>query len=249
MTPFHQDWLGTFSSPHPTLVLRPRDTATVSKILRYCNERSIGICPQGGNTGLVQGSVPLDREIVLSTNRMTSLTVDAAAATVVVEAGVVLETLQEKLRPYGLTTPIDIGSKGSCQMGGVVATNAGGIHMIRYGNLHGAVLDVEAVLADGSVVGGTRTLRKDNTGYDLKQLFIGSEGTLGIVTQVALACPPLPQSTKVCLLRCDTYEKVVELLGLARIHLGESLSAFEFLDSQVILPSFLSSLFFYLKHN
>jgi len=213
-------------------MVKPKTTEEVSKILKYCNDRSLAVCPQGGNTGLVGGSVPVFDEIILSMNLMNKInTVDEVAGFAVCQSGVVLEQLDQYLRDYNLMVPLDLGAKGSCHIGGNVSTNAGGLRYLRYGSLHGTVLGVEAVLADGTILDCLSTLKKDNTGYDLKQLFIGSEGTLGVVTAVSLACPPVPKSVNLTFLGVDSYEKIQEAYKMAKGKLGEILSAFEFLDN------------------
>ena len=150
--------------------------------------------PQGGNTGLVLGSVPIFDEIVLNLSRMRKIiSFDAASGVVSAEAGVVKEELDKHLIHYGHILPYDLAAKGSCTVGGNVATNAGGVRLVKYGSLRGSTMGVKAVLADGTVVGtGMAGMLKDNTGYDVKQLFIGSEGTLGVITEVAILCPVAP---------------------------------------------------------
>ena len=158
------------------VALRPRSTAQVSAVLAHCSARRLAVVPQGGNTGLVGGSVPVFDEVVLSTSAMNKiLAFDPVAGTVTCQAGCVLQTLDEHVAERGHTVPLDLGAKGSCHVGGNVATNAGGLRLLRYGSLHGSVLGLEAVLADGTVLDMLSTLRKDTTGYDLKQIFIGSE--------------------------------------------------------------------------
>eukprot|EP00326_Haptolina_ericina_P000810 CAMPEP_0181211666 /NCGR_PEP_ID=MMETSP1096-20121128/23921_1 /TAXON_ID=156174 ORGANISM="Chrysochromulina ericina, Strain CCMP281" /NCGR_SAMPLE_ID=MMETSP1096 /ASSEMBLY_ACC=CAM_ASM_000453 /LENGTH=378 /DNA_ID=CAMNT_0023303109 /DNA_START=842 /DNA_END=1978 /DNA_ORIENTATION=+ len=158
------------------------------------------------------------------------LTFDEVAGTLACEAGCVLETLQGYVSERGYVMPLDLGSKGTCQIGGNIATNAGGLRFLRYGSLHGTVLGLEAVLADGTVLDGLSTLRKDNTGYDLKQLFIGSEGTLGVVTACALALPRASSSVQLAFLGLDSFDAVLRAFSAARRDLGEVLSAVEFLD-------------------
>ncbi|GFR77757.1 D-2-hydroxyglutarate dehydrogenase, mitochondrial [Elysia marginata] len=150
----------------------------------------------------------------------------------VCQSGCVLETLDSHVQDHGLTMPLDLGAKGSCHIGGNVATNAGGIRLLRYGSLHGSVLGLEAVLPDGEVMDCLTPLRKDNTGYDLKQLFIGSEGTLGIITKVSILCPQKPNAVCVALLGCETFQKVLDIFVSCKSYLGEIMSAFEFLDSE-----------------
>jgi D-2-hydroxyglutarate dehydrogenase len=182
---------------------------------------------------LVGGSVAVDNEIVLSLGRMDRImSLDEHAGHVVCQAGCVLETLQQTVAERGYTMPLDLGAKGSCQIGGNLATNAGGLRFLRYGSLHGSTLGLESVLADGTVLDSLTSLRKDNTGYDLKHLFIGSEGTLGVITACAIALPRLPTSVQTAFLGVETYEAVVETFVEARAHLGEVISAFEFLDAE-----------------
>ncbi|ELU02184.1 hypothetical protein CAPTEDRAFT_166406, partial [Capitella teleta] len=178
---YNTDWMGIVRGDSRA-VLRPKSTKEISRVLKRCNDRRLAVVPQGGNTGLVGGSVPVFDEIVISTELMTDvISVDPVSGVLVCQAGCVLERLDGLLREeHDLMMPLDLGAKGSCQIGGNVSTNAGGIRLLRYGSLHGTVLGVEAVLANGDVLDCLSSLRKDNTGYDLKQLFIGSEGTLGV---------------------------------------------------------------------
>ncbi len=188
------DWLRQYRGA-AAAVVRPARTEEVAALLRHCHARRIPVVPQSGNTGLVGGSVPLGHEVVLSLERMNRvLSVDAASGAVVAEAGCVLQRLDEELEQHGLMMPLDLGAKGSCMIGGNVSTNAGGLRLLRWGSLHGSVLGLVAVLADGTVVDTLSTLRKDNVGYDVKQLFIGSEGTLGVVTAVAIQAVARPAS-------------------------------------------------------
>ncbi|XP_025193263.1 D-2-hydroxyglutarate dehydrogenase, mitochondrial-like [Melanaphis sacchari] len=214
------------------LVLRPKTAKDVSDILKYCNDRRIAVCPQAGNTGISSGSVALFDEVVLSTERMNSIiNFDPVSGVLVCEAGCVLESLMKHVEGHGYMMPLDLGSKGSCQIGGNVSTNAGGIRVIRYGTLQGCVLGLEAVTADGTILNCLNTMRKDNTGYHLKHLFIGSEGTLGIITKVAIMCPNLPKHVNVAFIGLDSYDKVLELFSIARAEFGETLSSFELIDN------------------
>jgi D-2-hydroxyglutarate dehydrogenase len=218
---------------HSQVALKPRSTEQISQLLSHCHSRRLAVVPQGGNTGLVGGSVPVFDEIIINTSSMNKIIdFDPVSGVLTCQAGCILESLDVYLSPLGYTVPIDLGAKGSCHIGGNVATNAGGLRLLRYGSLHGSVLGLEAVLADGAVLDTLSTLRKDNTGYDLKQLFIGSEGTLGIVTQVALLCPPKPQAVNVAYLACPSFAAATATLGVAKQKLGEILSAFEFLDRE-----------------
>ncbi|KAJ3114766.1 hypothetical protein HDU96_001709 [Phlyctochytrium bullatum] len=220
------------------VVLRPKTTEEVSQIIKYCNARKLAVVPQGGNTGLVGGSVPVFDEIVLSTSNMTSITAfDEVSGILTCQAGCVLEMLDNWLAEKGFMMPLawiyeDLGAKGTCQIGGNVATNAGGLRLLRYGSLHGTVLALEVVLADGRIVNLGQPLRKDNTGYDLKQLFIGSEGTLGLITKVSILVPQRSKSTNVAVLRLPDYQSIQTAFVRAKKELGEILSAFEFWDAE-----------------
>ncbi|XP_039157933.1 D-2-hydroxyglutarate dehydrogenase, mitochondrial isoform X3 [Eucalyptus grandis] len=190
---------------------------------------------EGGNTGLVGGSVPVFDEVIVNLGSMNKvISFDEVSGILVSEAGCILESLVNFLDNNGFIMPLDLGSKGSCQIGGNVSTNAGGLRLIRYGSLHANVLGLEAVLANGDVLDMLGTLRKDNTGYDLKHLFIGSEGSLGIVTKVSILTPPKLSSVNVAFLACTDYLSCQKLLLEARRKLGEVLSAFEFLDEQAM---------------
>ena len=232
LQPYNVDWMGKYHGSSK-LALRPGSTHEVAAILAHCHTRRLPVVPQGGNTGLVGGSVAVHDEIVISLSRMNRvLSIDTHAGHLVCEAGCVLQTLQEQVAAKGFTMPLDLGAKGSCQIGGNLATNAGGLRYLRYGSLRGTALGLEAVLADGTVLDSLTSLRKDNTGYDLKQLFIGSEGTLGVITRVALALPTLPSSVKLAFLGVRSFDHVLQVFAAARAHLGEVLSAIEFLDAE-----------------
>lgn len=180
------------------VLLKPKTTQEVSAILRHCNDRKLAVCPQGGNTGLVGGSVPVFDEIVLSTQLMDQIEhIDPVSGILSCQAGCILEKLEERVTDEGLCMPLDLGAKGTCHIGGNVSTNAGGLRLLRYGNLHSSVLGVEAVKADGTVLDLMSNFKKDNTGYHLKHLFVGSEGTLGVVTRVAIACPTASKAINV----------------------------------------------------
>lgn len=227
---FNQDWMKKYTG-QSQLVLKPKTTEQVSKILAYCNERKLAVVPQGGNTGLVGGSVPVFDEIVISTASMNKIrSFDESSGIFKVDAGVILEAADTFLAEKGHIFPLDLGAKGSCFVGGNVATNAGGLRLLRYGSLHGSVLGLEVVLADGTVMDSMHSLRKDNTGYDLKQLFIGSEGSLGIITGVSILCPARPKSVNIAFLGLESYEMVQKCFQTARSDLCEILSAFEFMD-------------------
>lgn len=229
---YNVDWMKSVRG-FSKVLLRPQTTEEVSQVLRYCNERNLAVNPQGGNTGLVGGSVPVFDELVLSTTLMNKVvSFDEVAGILTCQAGCVLEKLNEYVEERDFIMPLDLGAKGSCQIGGNVATNAGGLRLLRYGSLRGTVLGLEVVLADGTVLNCLTPLRKDNTGYDLKQLFIGSEGTLGIITSVAVLCPRKPQAVNMAFLGCATFSHVLQVFKKCRGMLGEILSAFEFMDEE-----------------
>lgn len=214
-----------------TTVLRPKTTQEVSEIVKWCNERRIGIVPQGGNTGLVGGGVPVKDEVILNLGNMNKVrSFDPVSGIIVADAGCVLESMSEYLAPHHHIMPLDLGAKGSCQIGGNVSTNAGGLRLLRYGSLHGSVLGLEVVLPDGTILNQLSTLRKDNTGYDLKQLFIGAEGTLGIVTGVSILAAPAPIASSNVMLALPKFENVLPLFRTVKRQLSEILSAFEFID-------------------
>jgi len=212
----------------PLAVLRPADTAQVSRALAICHAAAIPVVTHGGRTGLVQSHLPCDGEVVLSTERMNTIeSIDADSGLATVQSGVVLQALQERLDAAGLMFPLDLGARGSCTVGGNIATNAGGNRVIRYGMTRDLVVGLEAVLADGTVLDGLKPLIKNNTGVDLKQLFIGSEGILGVVTRAVLRLAPRPGERTVALCALDGFEQVRALLRQARQRLGGELTAFE----------------------
>ncbi|TEY87479.1 hypothetical protein BOTCAL_0001g00050 [Botryotinia calthae] len=231
LEPFNGDWMRKYRG-HTSLVLKPGSTEEVSKILKYCNDNMLAVVPQGGNTGLVGGSVPVFDEIVINMSRMNQIrSFDEVSGTLVVDAGVVLEVADNYLAERKHIFPLDLGAKGSCHIGGNVATNAGGLRLLRYGSLHGNVLGIEAVLPDGTIVDDLSKLRKNNTGYDLKQLFIGGEGTIGIITGISIICPQRSNAINVAFFGLQSFEKVQEAFKEAKGQLSEILSAFELMDS------------------
>src|SRR6266536_3705325 len=224
--PFNGDWMRKYRG-HTKLVLKPGSTDEVSKVLKYCNDNMLAVVPQGGNSGLVGGSVPVFDEIVINMSRMNQIrSFDEVSGALVVDAGCILEVVDGYLGEKGHNFPLDLGAKGSCHIGGNVATNAGGLRLLRYGSLHGNVLGIEAVLPDGTVMDDLLTLRKNNTGYDLKQLFIGAEGTIGIVTGVSIHCPQRSKAINVAFLGLESFEKVQQAFREAKSQLSEILSAF-----------------------
>jgi FAD/FMN-containing dehydrogenase len=212
----------------PQVVVRPRNTVEASRILADCHAAGVCIVTQGGMTGLACGALPRENEIVLSLEHMNRIqAIDVNGATVTVEAGAVLETVQEQVETLGLSFPLDLGARGSCTIGGIIATNAGGNHVIRYGTMRELVLGLEVVLADGTVIGDLRKYLKNNAGFDLKQYFIGSEGTLGVITRAVLRLFPLPAERAVAGCSLSSFANVVAFLNHVRHRLGGELTAFE----------------------
>ncbi|KAK8144653.1 hypothetical protein G3M48_005503 [Beauveria asiatica] len=227
---FNEDWMHKYRG-QARLVVKPKSTEQVSKILKYCNDNLLAVVPQGGNTGLVGGSVPVFDEVVISMARMNEIeSFDQVSGSLVLGAGCVLEVADQYLAERGYIFPLDLGAKGSCHVGGNVATNAGGLRLLRYGSLHGSVLGMEAVLPDGTIMDDLCTLRKNNTGYDLKQLFIGAEGTIGIITKLCIQCPQRSPAVNVAFLGLESYEKAQRAFREAKGQLSEILSAFELMD-------------------
>lgn len=222
------DWLTPAGEGAPLAVVRPRNTAEVAAAVRVCNTHRIPVVPQGGLTNLTGSAVFVPDGIVISLERLNGIEeVDAAAMTLTAGSGTPLQTIQEAADEAGFLFPLDLGARGSCQIGGNISTNAGGNHVIRYGMTRELVLGLEAVLADGTVISALNKMLKNNAGYDLKHLFIGSEGTLGIITRVVLRLHPQPKSTCTALCAVADYPTVVELLRHSRENLAGTLSAFE----------------------
>jgi len=212
-------------------VVEPANTAEVSAVLAFADSNGLKIVPQGGNTGLVGGQIPMSPdEIVLSLRRMNRIRdIDPTSDTLTVEAGVTLLRAQEAAESVGRLFPLSLAAEGSCTIGGNLSTNAGGTQVVAYGNTRALVLGVEVVLADGRVVNGLGKLRKDNTGYDLKHLFIGSEGTLGIITAAVLEMVPRPRAFATAMVAVENPAGAVALLERAKAGFGKSLTGFEFM--------------------
>jgi FAD/FMN-containing dehydrogenase len=213
-------------------IVRPKSTDEVSRILALCNKHGQPVVVQGGMSGWVRATQTTAGELALSLERMNVIEeVDPVNRTATVQAGVVLQTFQEHLEPFGLSFPLDLGGRGSCHLGGNASTNAGGMRVIRYGMMREQILGVEAVLASGQVVSSMNRMIKNNTGYDLKQLFVGSEGTLGVITRLVLRLRERPRSHNTALVAADSFDQIVGLLRHMDAALGGLLSAFELIDN------------------
>ena len=219
-------------------VVAPGSVAEVAAVLRLCNETGTGVIPYGGGTGLVGGQLAEDGPVpvILSLERMRAVrSFDAAAGTMVVEAGAILSDIHAAAEAEGWIFPLTLASQGSARLGGLLATNAGGVNVIRYGNARDLVLGIEAVLADGTVVNTLSPLRKDNTGYDIRHLLIGSEGTLGVITAASLRLFPKPAATGAAMMVVESPEAALALLRLAKAHVGDAISAFELMGREGFL--------------
>ena len=213
------------------IVVRPANTDEVAAVVKHCAERGIAMVPQGGNTGLCGGAVGRGGSVVISLNRMNSVrNVDPLNLTMTVEAGVILATVQAVAEDAGLLFPLTLGAEGSCHIGGNIATNAGGANVLRYGNTRDLVLGLEVVLPDGRIWNGLKALRKDNTGYDLKHLFMGAEGTLGIITAAVLKLFPRPGAKETAMIAVSGLNEAAQLFFLAKSSMGEALNAFELIS-------------------
>ncbi len=233
-TRHHQDWSG-LTPTVPWGIVYPRNTEEVAAVLQWCHEHQTPVVTQGGLTGLAGGAHPTPDCLVLSTEKLCGIRhVDPVMCTLTAWAGTKLQDIQQAAEAAGLYFPIDLGARGSCTIGGNLATNAGGNKVIRYGMTREQVLGLECVLADGSVLSGMNQLLKNNTGYDLKQLLIGSEGTLGVITQVVLRLQAKPRHQQSAMCRCENFDQVLATLQHCRQRLGPGLLAFE-----VMWPEFI----------
>ncbi|HEX9183548.1 MAG TPA: FAD-binding oxidoreductase [Burkholderiales bacterium] len=234
--PYTTDWRKQFHG-EAQCVLRPGSTAEVSAVVALCAREGLAIVPQGGNTGLCGGSVPTGArpQVVLSLSRLNRIRdVDALNDTMTVEAGCVLAAIQQAAEAAGRFFALSLAAEGSCQIGGNLSTNAGGVNVLRYGNARDQVLGLEVVLPDGRVWDGLRALRKDNTGYDLKQIFIGAEGTLGVITAAVLKLHPKPTAQATAWIALASPAQAVALLAGLRARLGERVSAFELVSRRCL---------------
>lgn len=234
--PYCQPWRDGWPGKSP-LVLKPRSTAELAALVKVCADTRTPIVPLSGNTGLTGASQPHDdmSEVILSTERLNKVRdIDLLNDTITVEAGVVLAEVQRQADAANRFFPLSLGAEGSCRIGGNLSTNAGGIQVLRYGNARALVLGVEVVLANGEIWDGLRGLRKDNTGYDLKHLFIGAEGTLGIITAAVLKLFPKPTARETAFLAVPDPGAAVQLLGMLRERLGEAVTSFELIEKPCI---------------
>ena len=231
MAPYLTEWRDRYRGK-AALVLKPGTTDEVAAILKCADEARVGIVPQGGNTGLVGAQIPDESgsQVVVSLERLTHVrSVDLASNTMTVDAGLTLAAAQAVAESAGRFFPLSLASEGSCQIGGVLATNAGGLAVLAYGNARDLALGLEVVLADGQVWHGLKALRKDNTGYDLRDLFVGSEGTLGIITAAVLRLFPQPKERATCMAGLDDLGRAPEILSRVQDAAGPMLTAFEIL--------------------
>lgn len=224
---YGQDWTRLYI-PRPTAIVKPKTTSEVAAIISYCASHQVALVPSGGRTGLAGGAVAPNGEVVLSLDRMNQIiAVDAVGLTISVEAGVTTQQVQEAAKEVGLFFPLDLAAKGTSQIGGNIATNAGGVKFIRFGGMREQVLGLEVVLPSGEILDMNSGIRKNNTGYDLKQLFIASEGTLGIITKATLKLAPPAKNAQVALMAVEKFDSIPKIL--ARIHLtGALVTACEF---------------------
>jgi FAD/FMN-containing dehydrogenase len=236
MQPFLIDWRKRYQG-NALAVVQPRTLEQVRQVVQACHARNVAIVPQGGNTGLVGGSVPVagDTSIVLSLRKLSAVrALDQQNLTITVEAGCTLSQVQDAAAGAGLLFPLSLASEGSCTIGGNLSSNAGGVQVLRYGNARELCLGIEAVMPDGTALHALRGLRKDNTGYALKDLLIGAEGTLGVITAAVMKLFPRPRTQIVAFVALESVEAAVSLLGLAQKRLDSSLTGFE-LIAQICL--------------
>ncbi len=226
-----QERATSYWNPAPTqalMLLRPRTTEEVSEILKICHAHDQSVVVQGGLTGMVEGQVATGQDVIISLERMNAIeAIDPIGGTATVQSGVVLQTFQEKLEEDDLLFPLDLGARGSCTIGGNIATNAGGINVLRYGMMRDLVLGLEAVMADGTIISSMNRMLKNNAGYDLKQLFIGTEGTLGVVTKAVVKVFPQPRSRDSAMVAMESFDQLTGFLNMLRVELASELSAFE----------------------
>ncbi len=233
-TAFNVEWRGRWRG-EPSLVVAPGTVEECAALMRACADRRIAVTPQGGNTGLVGGQIATGGEILVTMRRLRRIRdVSALDNTLVADAGVTLAEAQDAAAAIDRLFPLSIGSEGSCQIGGVISTNAGGVNVIRYGNTRDLVLGIEAVLPSGEIWNGLKRLRKDNTGYDLKQLFIGGEGTLGLITGAALKLFPAPRERLTVFVGLASPDAALRLLARAQGESGGAVTSFELMSRAIL---------------
>ena len=234
--PYLREWRDRYRGRTP-VVLRPASTEEVSRIVKVCYDANVGLVPQGGNTGLVGGQIPAmsGNEIVVSLTRLSHIrSIDPADTSLVAEAGVTLSAVHEAAEAAGRLFPLSMASQGSCTIGGNLATNAGGVAVLAYGTARSMVLGIEAVLANGEIFDALSALKKDNTGYDLKDLLIGSEGTLGIITAATLKLWPRPADVATAFVATSSLSDLAQLFSIVETQLGPTLTAFEFMSERAM---------------
>ena len=232
MQKYLKEWRGVYTGVAGAIV-KPKSTIEVSNILKFAYKKNISCIPQGGNTGLVGGQIPFNKDhIVISLERLNKIReINPIDQSVTVEAGLILSDLQKKCEENNLIFPLSLASEGSCSLGGNIASNAGGVAVLYYGNTRELVMGLEVVLSDGSIINNLKTLIKDNTGYSIKDLFIGSEGTLGVITAATLKVFPKPKNMYTALLSVDSPKQSIEILNYIRNNLSIPLTAFELMNN------------------
>lgn len=232
MQKYLKEWRGVYTGVAGAIV-KPKSTKEVSNILKFAYRKNISCIPQGGNTGLVGGQIPFNRDhIVISLERLNKIReINPTNQSVTVEAGLILSDLQKKCDENNLIFPLSLASEGSCSLGGNIASNAGGVAVLYYGNTRELVMGLEVVLSDGSIINNLKTLIKDNTGYSIKDLFVGSEGTLGVITAATLKVFPKPKNIYTALLSVNSPKQSIEILNYIRNNLSIPLTAFELMNN------------------
>ena len=232
MQKYLKEWRGVYTGVAGAIV-KPKSTKEVSNILKFAYRKNISCIPQGGNTGLVGGQIPFNRDhIVISLERLNKIReINPTDQSVTVEAGLILSDLQKKCDENNLIFPLSLASEGSCSLGGNIASNAGGVAVLYYGNTRELVMGLEVVLSDGSIINNLKTLIKDNTGYSIKDLFVGSEGTLGVITAATLKVFPKPKNIYTALLSVNSPKQSIEILNYIRNNLSIPLTAFELMNN------------------
>ncbi|WP_205790108.1 FAD-binding oxidoreductase [Microvirga makkahensis] len=236
---YSRDWSGDYHCA-PSAVLRPSTVDEVAGALRICRDAGLSVIPQGGHTGLVGGGTPdCAAQLVLSLERLNRIrAIDPLGMTMTVEAGCILQDVKDAAAAQGVLFPLALGAQGSCQIGGNIATNAGGLNVLRYGMMRRSVLGLEVVLPDGRILSDLRALHKNNTGLDLKQLFVGTEGTLGVITAATLRLYPQPKHIETVWLCCNSVDRVMDLYALFQHEAGDFLSAFELITAPCLELAF-----------